>query len=188
MTYQEKYEELFNVYDKATKSLNDATQKIAFTNGFGDTGDLGNYLKSHREYRYAEREFQELLKYVTTENLNPASEYLHEDYMYKFIKQDQQKKGIPWTDDQLAPSTQNGVRGYECLIGLTNDGEINRMIQGTEYKFPVINLHHGKECYNYLTKMLQNDGGNEFDANNLKFTNIDEGKQIFIKVVITIWQ
>ena len=184
MTYQEKYEELFNSYDKATKALNNATQKIAFMNGFGDTAELGNYLKSHKEFKCAEGNFQELLKYVTTENLNPASEYLHEVYMYNSIKQSQQKKGIIWKDDQSAPSTQS----YQCTIGLTNDGEVNSMIQGTEYKFPVINLYHGKECYNYLTKRLQNNTDDEFDANDLEFTKIDETKQIFIQVVIITWR
>jgi hypothetical protein len=187
MTYQEKYEELFKAYDHATKTLNEATQKIAFTNGFGDTGDLGNYFKANREYRFAEREFQKLLQYVTTANLNPASEYVPQEYMYNVIKKDQQKRGTPWDDGDLAPDTKKGVRGYECLIGLTNDGEINRMIQGTEYKFPVLNLHHGMECYNFLAKMLQYGGGEGFDANNLKFAHINEGSQIFIKVVITIW-
>lgn len=50
MTYQEKYAELFRAYDSATKAINSSTQKIAFTNGFGDTGDLENYLKSNSEY------------------------------------------------------------------------------------------------------------------------------------------
>ena len=184
MTYQEKYEELFKSYDKATKALNNATQKIAFVNGFGDTAELENYLKFHKEFKYAEGNFQELLKYVTTENLNPDSEYLYEVYMYKSIKQSQQKMGTTWIDDQSAPSTQS----YQCTIGLTNDGEVNSMIQGTEYKFPVINLHHGKECYNYLTKMLQNNVRNEFDANKVEFTKIDETKQIFIQVGIITWR
>ena len=188
MTYQEKYAELYNAYDKATKLLTEATQKIAFTNGFGDIGELSNYFKANREYRFAEREFQKLLNYVTTANLNPSSEYIPQEYMYNFIKKDQQKRGTIWKDEDLIPNTKDGVRGYECLIGLTNDGEINKMIQGTEYKFPVLNLHYGMECYNYLAKMLQYGGGDDFDASRLKFTHIDEGKQIFIKVIITIWQ
>jgi hypothetical protein len=188
MTYQEQYEELFAAYDKATKDLNEATQKIAYTNGFGDVGDLGNYFKANRAYKLAEREFQKLLHYVTTANLNPNAEYIPQEYMYNVIKKDQQKKGTPWNEEDPAPSTKNGIRGYECLIGLTNDGEINKMIQGTEYKFQVLNLEHGKECYNYLAKMLQSEEGDGFDAIKLKFAHIDQAKQIFIKVVITIWQ
>ncbi len=187
MTYQERYTELFQKYESVTKALHEATQKISFLDGFGDTGELGSYLKAQREYRYVERDFQQLLKYVTSKNLNPTSEYILGDYMYGIIKEDQQNKGTPWKDEELTPSTKGGVRGYESLIGLTNDGEINRMIQGTEYKFPVLNLTHGRECYNYLAKMLQNGGGDGFDVNNLKFDNIDEVKQIYIKVVVTIW-
>lgn len=187
MTYKEKYAELFNAYEKATKVLHESTQKISFTNGFGETNELGDYLKSQREYRFKEREFQQLLKYVTSKNLNPDSEYISGDYMYNVIKEDQRRRDTPWKDDELAPSTEGGVKGYECLIGLTNDGEINRMIQGTEYKFPVVNLDHGKECYNYLAKMLQSGGGDGFDANSLKFVHINEHKQIYIKVVVTIW-
>lgn len=186
MTYQEKYDELFKAYDTSTKALSDATQKIDSINGFGDGGDLVNYFISNREYRFAEREFHKLLNYITTSNLNPASEYILQEYMYDFIKRNQQQQGIPWKVEDLAPNIQNGISAYECLISLTNDGEINRMIQGTEYKFPVLNLHHGQECYNYLVKMLQNDGGDGFDVTNLKF-HIDEGKQIYIKVVITTW-
>jgi hypothetical protein len=188
MTYQEKYEDLFKAYEQTTKDLHDATQRISFTNGFGDTEALGTYFKAHKKYRFAERDFQQLLNYVTTKNLNPNSEYLECDFMYNFIKEDQRKRGVPWKDEELAPNTQGGVCGYECLIGVTNDGEINRMLQGTEYKFPVINLHHGKECYKYLAKMLQHGGGEEFDANNLKFTNVDESSQVYVKIVITVWE
>jgi hypothetical protein len=188
MTYREKYNELFIAYEKAVKSLFEATKAISFANGFGDTNELHKYLKAHGEHRFVEREFRQLLKYVTSKNLNPESEYIQGEFMYNYIKDDQRRKGVSWDDHDLIPNAKGGIKGFECLIGLTNDGEINGAAQSTEYKFPVVNLEHGKECYTYLTQMLQNGGGEGFDVNNLKFVNIDGGKQIYIKVMITIWQ
>jgi hypothetical protein len=83
--------------------------------------------------------------------------------------------------------TGEGVKSIECLITLTNNGEVTKMIQGTEYKFPVLNLKHGNECFNYSSKLLQYGGDEKFDANELKFANLNENKQIFLKIVLTIW-
>lgn len=187
MTYQEKYTEIYKAYEQATKVLHDATQKISFTNGFGDATELGEYFKAQKAYRFAEREFHQLLKYATSRNLNPESEYLPFEFMYNVIKEDQKRKGTPWTDVQVKPEIGNGVKGYEANIRLTNNGEINRMIQGTEYIFPVVDLNHGKEAYDYFAKMLQNGGGEGFDVNNLKLDDIDASKPIFVKVTITVW-
>jgi hypothetical protein len=188
MTYKEKYNELFEVYEKATKALHDATKTISFADGFGDTNELKHYLKAHKEHRFIEREFQQLLKYVSSTNLNPESEFIPCEYTYNCIKVDQRKRGVPWEDHELIPNTDGGVRAYECLIGLTNDGEVERMAQGTEYKFPVVNLQHGIECYGYLANMLQNGATEGFDVNGLKFVNVDEKKPLYVKVVITIWR
>lgn len=188
MTYQEKYEELFKKYDKSIKDLHHATQEISSTNGFGNPGDISNYFKAHTAHRFAEREFQQLLNYVTTKNLNPNSEYLESEYMYNFIKEDQRRRGIPWNDDELAPSVKGGLSAYECVISLTNDGEITGTTQATVYKFPVINLHHGKECYNYLSNRLQNRDGEVVDVSNSEFPGIDETHQVYVKVALTTWR
>jgi hypothetical protein len=187
MTYQQKYQELYAAYEKAAQALNEAREKIEDINGFGDGAALSDYLNAHRKYRYAESEFHKLLNYVTTANLNPESEYIAQEYMYEFIKADQRRKGIPWIEAELRPSKESGASGYECNIGLSNNGEIDRMIQGTEYVFPVLNLHHGKECYTYLSKMLQDGGGEDFDVNKLTFDRINENQQVYVKVRITVW-
>lgn len=184
MTYQQQYERLHKAYEAAINSLNDAAQKIAYTNGFGELNDLSNYHTAHRNFRSTEREFQNLLNYVNTGALNPQSEYIHQEYMYAFIKKDQQEKGFTWKNEDLIPAD---VKGYECSIGLTNDGELATGIQGTEYKFPVLNIHHGKECFSHLAKMLQRGGGEDFDIDQIKTDNINERNQVFIRILIIIW-
>lgn len=188
MTYQEKYEELFQSYNTSSKALAEATEKIAF-NGFGDAGNLANYFKASKRNYFIEKEFQKMLHYVTTENPNLNSEYVPQEYMYDFIKKDQQAKGVHWKDGDLIPQiADNGVKGFECVISLTNDTEIDNTVQGTEYKFPVLNIYHGRECYMYLAKLLQNGGGAELNPDNLHFEHIDEGLQVFVKIEITVWQ
>lgn len=83
--------------------------------------------------------------------------------MYNVIKEDQQKRGRLLKDEDISPTIALRVSMYECVIGLTNDGEIHKSYQKTEYKFPVINLTHGKECYDYLAKKLQ-DKNDDFDV------------------------
>jgi len=183
MTYQEKYMELFKSYEQAISDLLKATHKISFPNKVGDLNRLENYLKAHKEYKIIDSSFQQLLNYLSAKTLNSDSEYIECEFMYNSIKEDQKRLGIAWRDEELTPNISRDVKGYECIIKLTNDGEINQLIQGTEYKFPVINLDHGRECYNYLAKMLQYGGDSERE-----FVNINENKQVYIKVVITFWQ
>lgn len=188
MTYQEKYNELYKRYEQATEMLQEATKSIAFTNGFEDAGALGEYYNAIKAHRIAERTFNDLLSYSTSKSLNPDSEYVAEQFMYEHIKEDQRRRGTTWGEDEIRPhSGDGGVRGYECVIGLTNDGTIEKNKQETQYKFPVVSLEHGKQCYSYLVDMLQGD--ENFNVEALNFDDIvDPNQQIYIKVFLSIWE
>ncbi|MCF8716475.1 hypothetical protein JM658_16760 [Joostella atrarenae] len=183
MTYEEKYSELYSNYEKAGKRLDNALEKISDINGFGDMNDLDNYFKYQKELSFHSQQFEKLLKYLSSGNVNPKSEFIDKEFMYQFIKKDQIENGTEWKDFDLYPgqSTEGGF--YSCEIGLTNDGEIKKDYQNSIYKFPVLHLNHGNECYQYLTEKLQYNPDNEINVNELDFSKvIDENKTIYVKV------
>lgn len=188
MTYQEKYTELYTKYDQAATALTETAQKISQFNGFGDKQDLANYFRAASTYKYAEQHFQEILRYSTEAKVNPDTEYVAHEFMYEFIKKDQQKKGIPWANDVTTPTTkENGITFITGEIGLTNDPELKKMYQGTEYKFPVLNLEHGKESFDYLSKMIINQESEELDLQTFREKKlIDEQQQIYVRIELDI--
>tara|TARA_R110002033_G_scaffold149411_1_gene186435 strand:+ start:525 stop:1091 length:567 start_codon:yes stop_codon:yes gene_type:complete len=187
MTYQEKYADLHSKYQKSGKELEQAIEKLSETNGFGDLNDISNYEKSQRNFKYAESQFQKLLKYVTDSKIDPATEFNTCEYIYGIIKNDQLKKGINLKDYEPYPNEDGKWEYYSCNIGLTNSDEIKKEYQHSFYLFPVLNLKHGKECYAYLSDKLQNNPDEEFDIDSLDFKKvIDESKPIFVKVSLGI--
>jgi len=140
MTYKEKYNELFSTYENAIKNLQSATQKLSSDTGLGNNNDLDNYFKINQQYKRAEENFQQFLKYSNADDINPDTEFILPTYIYHVISGDQIEQGVDL----------NELNTIDSPISLTNDGEVNERYQGTEYKFPVLNLEHGKECYEYL--------------------------------------
>jgi len=171
MTFQEKYSELYSNYEKAGKELEYATQKLSETKGFGDSYDIDNYFLAHKNLRYQEKQFQELLTYVKEGIVNPETKFVDYKFMYDFIKIDQIKKGN-WSEDNL-----NNF--FTCEVGLTNDPEIKQDYQRSFYKFPVLNLNHGKECYSYLIDRLEFP---KDDNSTIHFSKINEANPIFVKI------
>jgi hypothetical protein len=188
MTYQEKYTELYDKYQKATTDLTQATQKISQYSGFGDKQDLGDYFKAASTYKYAEQNFQKFLNYSVRSKVNPGTEYVPHEFMYEYIKKDQQKKGIPWSDDVVVPEVKEGGITFAAVeVGLTNDPEPKKMYQGTEYKFPVLNLEHGKECFDYLSKMIMGQEAGELDIQQMRDKKIiDEQEAIYVRIELDI--
>lgn len=172
MTFKEKYSELYSNYEKAGKDLEQATKKLTETNGFGDSTDIRGYFVAHKNLVYHEKQFQQLLNYVKEGNVNPETEFVDYKFMHDFIKSDQIKKGN-WTEDK-----ENDF--FTCEVGLTNDPEVKQDYQKSNYKFPVLNLNHGKECYSYLIEKLGIDSKEEVPA--IHFSKIEEAKPIFVKV------
>jgi len=188
MTYQEKYTELFNKYQEATISLTKATDKISDINGFGDRQDVTDYYKAASKYHYAEQNFQKLLQYTVEAKVNPETKYVAREYMYEFIKIDQQKKGIPWGHDVITPKVkENDIKFILCEIGLTNDPQPKKMYPGTEYKFPVLNLEHGKECSDFLSKMIMGPEVEELELQKFREIKIiDEQQPIYVRIELDI--
>lgn len=151
MTYEEKYSELHSNYEQAGKRLENALEKISNINGFGDTTDLKDYFNSKKELSYHSKQFENILKYLSDESVNPKSDFIDKEFMYQYIKKDQIDKGTEWLHFDLYPGQSTKGSFYSCDIGLTNDGEIKKDYQYSIYKFPVLNLNHGKECYKYLS-------------------------------------
>lgn len=174
MTFQEKYSELYSNYERAGKELENATKKLSETSGFGDTGNIISYYKAHKNFGYQEKRFQELLNYVTDRNINPETEFVDHKFMYEVIKKDQINKKN-WEEDQ-----ENQF--FTCKVGLTNDPEIKIDYQSSHYKFPVLNLNHGKESYAYLIDRF-GFPPSETHVSTYDFSkHIDESQPIFIKV------
>lgn len=174
MTFQEKYSELYSNYEKAGKELEHTTKKLSDTNGFGDINDIASYYSAHKNFGYYENQFQQLLNYVKDGNVNPATEFVEHQFMYEVIKKDQINKKN-WEEDE-----EN--KFFTCEVGLTNDPEITIDYQSSQYKFPVLNLNHGKECYAYLVDRL-GFPSNEPHVSTFDFSKlIDESQPIFIKV------
>lgn len=174
MTFQEKYTELYSNYQRAGRELEDATKKLSETNGFGDINDISSYFKAHKNFGYHEKQFQQILNFVKDGNINPATEFVEQQFMYEIIKTDQIKKKN-WEEDK-----ENQF--FTCEVGLTNDPEIKKDYQSSQYKFPVLNLNHGKECYAYLVDRLEFPS-NEPHVSTFDFSNvIDESKPIFVKI------
>src|SRR5690242_10253086 len=119
MTYQQKYEELYKSYQNAAEKLAEARIKLADINGFGDLDSVADYYNRHRIHSYAEREFQKLLHYSIQSQIDPQTEYNTQEYIYNCIKKDQQKRGIPWEDGEIAPQRKAGISFILCEIGLT---------------------------------------------------------------------
>jgi hypothetical protein len=183
MTYEEKYNELHSNYEKAGKKSENALEKISDVNGFGDMNDLSDYFKSQKELTYHSQQFENLLKYLSDGKVNTKSEFIDKEFMYQFIKKDQIKSGTEWEDFDLYPgqSTEGGF--YSCEIGLTNDGEIKKDYQNSIYKFPVLHLNHGKECYKHLIEKLQYNPDEEINVDEFDFSKlIDENKIIYVKI------
>lgn len=187
MTYQEKYTDLYKKYEDAAKKKAEAIENIAYYDGFGDLHDLSNYFKAVANYQYAEQEFQMLLQYSVDSNVDPAREYVDNEYMYEYIKRDQQKKGIPWEDADVMPDLKkHGLKLISGTVGLTNDPESKKMYPGTEYKFPVLNLEHGKVCQDYLSNMLTGET-EKLDLEKLRAKKIiDEQKPVYVRVELDI--
>lgn len=57
MTYQEKYQELFSIYEKTTKDLSQALEQISLGVGFEDSTNFSDYSEAHQKHRFAERNF-----------------------------------------------------------------------------------------------------------------------------------
>lgn len=176
MTFQEKYSELYKNYEKAGNELEHATKKISDLSGFGDSDELSNYFNSHKKFVYHEKQFQQILNFLKDGNIDPSTEFVDKEYMYEYIKQDQIAKKN-WEEGK-----ENQF--FTCNLGLTNDPEIKKDYQESHYRFPVLNLEHGKECYQYLADRLGTDFKKlEIKISELDFTGIlDLNKPIFIKV------
>ncbi len=187
MTYEEKYTVLHSKYQKVGKELEQAIEKLSEISGFGDLNHISNYTKIHRNFKYAENQFQQLLKYVTDCKLDPATEFNTCEFIYGIIKNNQLQKGIKLKDYEPYPNEDGEWEYYSCNIGLTNSEEIKNEYQHSFYLFQVLNLKHGKECYAYLGDKLQNNPDEEFDVENLNLKKvIDETKPIFIKVILRV--
>lgn len=186
MTYHQKYLELFGALEAATDELYKQTSTISFKDGFGQLEPLEGYYESKTKYNYAEKQFSRLLKYLNADGVNGDSEFVEWRYMYEHIKKDQRSQGKGWGEDQIRPEIKvNGVTAVFCTIGLTNDGSEAPPFQETEYKFPVVNLQHGKECYVELCKYLQ-AAPNEFNIDELKFEKVSQEHQIYVSVNLRI--
>lgn len=149
--------------------------------------DISNYTKTHRNFKYTENQFQQLLKYVTDDKLDPKTEFNTCEFIYGIIKNDQLKKEIKLKDYEPYPNEDGKWKYYSCIVGLTNSEEVKNDYQHSFYLFPVLNLNHGKECYAYLNDKLQNNPDEEFDIENLDFKKvIDKTKPIFVKVTLGI--
>jgi hypothetical protein len=187
MTYEKKYAELHSKYQKFGKELEQAIEKLSEINGFGDIDDISNYSKIHLNFKFAENQFQQLLKYVTDGKLEPATEFNTCEFIYGIIKNDQLAKGIKLKDYEPNPNEDGNWEYYSCNVGLTNTDEIQKEYQHSFYLFPVLNLQHGKECYAYLSEKLQDNPDQEFNVEDLDFKKvIDETKPIFIKVSLGV--
>lgn len=173
MTFKEKYSELYSNYEKAGKELETATKELTKTDGFGDVGDISSYFENHRKLSYHERQFHQLLNYLKEGNVKPETEFVEKAFMYEIMKNDQIKKGN-WEDYK-----ENQF--FVCEVGLTNDSEVINDYQGSIYKFPVLNLNHGKECYAYLCDRL-GSAPSEPPISTFNFPTVDESKPIFVKV------
>lgn len=187
MTYEEKYTELHSKYQKSGKELEQTIEILSEINGFGDLNDINNYTNTQRNFKYAENQFQQILKYITDGKLDPKTEFNTCEFIYGVIKNDQLKKGIKLKDYEPYPNENRKWEYYSCNVGLTNSEEIKKEYQHSFYLFPVLNLKHGKECYAYLNDKLQNNPEEDFDVENLDFKNvIDETKPIFVKVSLGV--
>lgn len=176
MTYQERYVELYNKYENAGKELEQATKKISELRGFGDSEELSNYFDSHKNFVFHEKQFQEILRFLKNGNIDPSTEFVESKYMYEYIRQDQILKGN-WEEGK-----ENQF--FTLEVGLTNNPEIPKDYQQSHYRFPVLNVEHGKECYQYLAEKLGTDFEKlEPKIVDLDFTGIlDLDRPIFIKV------
>jgi hypothetical protein len=105
------------------------------------------------------------------------------EFILGFIKSDQQKIGTDWDEADLYPGQSKEGHFYSCEVGLTNNGIIEEDYQNSIYKFPVLNLNHGKECYAYLSERLQYNPDDNFNIDKLDFSKVlDEDKPIFVKI------
>lgn len=183
MTYQEKYSELHKNLEKSGKRLETTLETISQINGFGDTKDLNDYFNAQKDFAFHSRQFNNLVNYTTLGKVNPETEFIEKEFIYGFVKSDQRRLGIDWEEGDLYPGQSKQVQFYSCEIGLTNDDGLEKSFQETFYKFPVLNLNHGKECYSYLSERLQYNPDNNFDIDSLDFTKVlDENKPIFVKI------
>ncbi|WP_281233825.1 hypothetical protein [Flavobacterium gelatinilyticum] len=174
MTFQEKYSELYSNYERAGRELEYAAKKLSETNGFGDTNDISAYFNSHKNFSYHEKQFQQILNFANDGNINPTTEFVEQQFMYEIIKKDQIKK------KNWAEGEENQF--FTCEVGLTNDPEIKEDYQSSQYKFPVLNLNHGKECYAYLVDRLEFPPS-ESHVSTFDFSNIiNESEPIFVKI------
>ena len=179
MTFQEKYTSLHRDVEKYGKEYEAALKKLTETDGFGDMNDVAEYNKAHKKLSSVELQFQRLLQFVQEGNIDPETEFIDQHFMYDYIKADQIKNGVQWNEHDLHPSS----KVYSCKIGLTNNGETEKDFQYSIYKFPVLNLKHGKECYTYLNQKFQHTPDEDFDVESLDFSKvIDDSKPIFIKI------
>ena len=188
MTYQEKYAEVYNRFQEAGKTLESATEKLSSVNGFGDMSAVPDYFQATKTFKNAEWAFQNMLKYAQSETLNPDAEFNYPSYMYDVIKKDQQERGTPWPDNVTVPAIGDGsgIKFYSSNIGLTNDPDIHDTPQSVEYKFPVVDLNHGKECYAYLSSML-GENISEEQMQELDFKKVLNFSQpIYVRVELTI--
>ncbi|MBO9571916.1 MAG: hypothetical protein J7497_06870, partial [Chitinophagaceae bacterium] len=112
MTYGERYSELYKNVEEAGKALETSLQKISDINGFGDMNDLGNYFQAQNKFAYHSRQFDTLLKYINNGKVDPNSEYMDKEFMYEFIKSDQQKIGTDWDEADLYPGQSKEGRFY----------------------------------------------------------------------------
>lgn len=183
MTYQEKYSELHKNLEKSGKRLENALEIISQINGFGDTNELTEYFNAQKSFAFHSMQFNNLVKYATLGKIIPETEFVEKEFIYGFIKSDQQRLGTDWEEGDLYPGQSRQEKFYSCEIGLTNDDKIEKNFQETHYKFPVLNLNHGKECYTYLSERLQYNPDSKLDIESLDFTKVlDENKPIFVKI------
>ncbi len=88
MTYQEKYTELHSKYEIAGKELESSIKNLSEINGFGDMNDIERYSKSLKTFEYYQKQFQQLLKYISEGQIDPKTEFINCEYMYGFIRKD----------------------------------------------------------------------------------------------------
>jgi len=71
MTYQQRFEELHNIFTKESNRYIRAEKELSSIMGWGDSTELNDFLNAKKEFEEAGNNYHNFLSYVRKNNISP---------------------------------------------------------------------------------------------------------------------